>query len=342
MGNKKTSKQIREEIMSHLKEGPKTITEISESINSNWLTTEKFLNELMQEGNKKVVEVLSSPKMKVYRRADDPVYYGLPFPKEIRDQNIYLLSEIIKLWKLENGSYPNKTTTQKIAVEVIDDCNLDLPILEFHYGKVTCMNVSYEQDLVKVYDISPPKNFKEIIVCIKKVIKDVEHTGKSADERKLQYTRQKMNFYSAKEDLIKGFENKEKTIQNLFGLLTNFPMRLEEYYSEFNDFVSSSIALLSVDILEDNLLKIKEPFFSLWDLLTTSLYFKDASKFILPQKRELFEQIKKINLNFKKMGYENLATELESELISIDESKLKMPQDNESKEVQKLFLENLS
>ena len=53
-------------------------------------------------------------------------------------------------------------------------------------------------------------------------------------------------------------------------------------------------------------------------------------------------QIKNINLNLKKMDYENIFTELESELISMDESKLKMPQDDESIEVQKLFLENLS
>jgi len=60
------------------------------------------------------------------------------------------------------------------------------------------------------------------------------------------------------------------------------------------------------------------------------------------KKKELFEQIKKLNLDIKKMGYENLATELKSVLISMDESKLKMPQDDESKKIQKLFLENLN
>ncbi|MBT4376472.1 winged helix-turn-helix transcriptional regulator [archaeon] len=339
MANKKTSKQIREKIMSHLREGPRTITEISESINSNWLTTGKFLKDL--EKDKQVVEVFSSPKMKVYRRTDDPVYYSLPFSKEIRDQNIYLLSKIVRLWKEKEGSYPNKTTTQKIAVEVIEDCELDLPVLEFHYGKVTCMNVSYEQDLVEVYDISTPKNSQNILNCIKKILKEDKHTGKSEDERKMQYEREKMNFYSTKEKLIKDFDNEGKTSENLIELSINFPMKLEKFYSEFNDFVSTSTALLSVDSNGDNLSKIKETFFSLWDLITTLSYFKDAEKFISPQRKELFEQIKKPNLSFKKMGYETLATELKSELISIDESKLKMPQDDESKKIQRLFLENL-
>jgi len=285
MVNKKTSKQIRDEIMSQLMEGSKTITEIGDSINSNWLTTEKFLKDLKED--KQVVEVFSSPKMKVYRRTDDPVYYSLPFSKEVRNQNIYLLSKIIKLWKEEKDSYPNKTTIQKIAVEVINDCKLDLPVLEFHYGRVTCMNVSYEYDLVEVYDISPPKNSQEIISCIKKISKEEEHTGVSSDERKLQYENEGMIFYLVKEKLIENFEDKEKTIQNLSELLSNFPMKLEDYYSEFNDFVSTSIALLSIDSNKDNLFSIKETFFSLWDLLTTALYFKDAGKFILPQKKRI-------------------------------------------------------
>ncbi len=340
--NKKTSIQIQEEILSQLKEGSKTITEISESINSNWLTTEKFLKNLVED--KQVVEVFSSPKMKVYRRADDPVYYSLPFSKEVRDQNIYLLSKIIELWKNKEGSYPNKTTTQKIAVEVINDCKLDLPILEFHYGKVTCMNVSYEQNLVEVYDISPPKNSKKIIVCIKNILKKNKHTGKSYQERSMQYENEGMGFYLAKEELIKSFNssNEKNILKNLTELSINFPMELKEFYLEFNDFISSSITLLSMGSNKDSLAKIKEPFFSLWDLLTTVLYFKDASKFILPKKRELFEQIKNLDLNFKKTTYENLFSELKSELINIDESKLKMPQDNESNEIQKLFLENIN
>jgi len=343
MGSKKTSDEIIERILDELKEGPKTITEISESINSNWLTTEKFLKELRDE-KKEVIEIVSSPKMKVYIRADDPTYYSLPFSKDIRNKTIYLLSKIVELWKEKESNYPNKTTTQKIAVEVINDCKLDLPILEFHYGKVTCMNVSYGQNLVKVYDISPPKNFQErILECVNKILKEGKHTGKSFDERNTQYEKEGMKFYSAKEKVIKSFRgDKKKNIsKNLIEFSVNFPMRLGEYYSEFNDFISTSISLLEIESNKDNLYDIKETFFSLWDLLTTASYFQYASKFILPQRRELFEQIRNLTLNFKKTTYENLFSELKSELISIDETKLKMPQDNESKDIQKLFLESL-
>ncbi len=160
----------------------------------------------------------------------------------------------------------------------------------------------------------------------------------------MQYEKEGMNFYSAKEELIKSFKsNKEVEItKNLINLSINFPVKLQEFYSEFNDFVSFSTTLLSIDSKEEDILnKIKETFFSLWDLLTTASYFIDASNFIPLNKRELFKQIKKINLNFRLMGYENLITELQSELINIDFDEIKMPKGDESLEIQKLIRESL-
>ena len=46
---KKTPEQIKEDILNELQNGPKTISEISENMNSNWLTIEKFLNELIYQ-----------------------------------------------------------------------------------------------------------------------------------------------------------------------------------------------------------------------------------------------------------------------------------------------------
>ena len=53
---KKTPEEIRSEILAQLKDGPKTIAEISEAVNSNWLTIEKFMNELKAE--EKVIEAM--------------------------------------------------------------------------------------------------------------------------------------------------------------------------------------------------------------------------------------------------------------------------------------------
>ena len=348
MAIRKISQQIKDEILFQLREGPISTKRLSEKVGSNWSTINDYLRQLKSEG--KVREIISLDSVRFYVRTDDPVYYSLPFSKEVRDQTIYLLSRIIEEWEKKNKFYPPKTTTQKIAVEVIDRCGLDLPVLEFHYGKVTCMNVEPKSDVEIVYDVKIPKNSKEILECVKKIIKEGAHTDKSYRERNNQYEKEGMHFYKIKEELAYILNNKEinkeEIMDNLYKLSMNFPIKLEKFYSEFNDFISVSIALLSLSNIDgeredNNLMKIKETFFSLWDLLTTTSYFLDAERFISIQKRDLFKQIRDINIGFKKTAYENLFSELKSELANVDPSELKMSQGENSKKIQNLILENL-
>ena len=58
-------------------------------------------------------EILSTDKMKVYRRTDDPVYYSIPFSKEIRTKTLYILSEIEKEWKKKRGQTYQKRLCKK-------------------------------------------------------------------------------------------------------------------------------------------------------------------------------------------------------------------------------------
>ncbi len=346
MRTKKTSEQIKDRILEKLKDGPITITEVSESINSNWLTTEKFLKELKEDNL--VSEIIFSPKMKIYRRTDDPVYYGLPFSKEVRNKTIYVLLRVLEEWKKQRGIYPSKTTTQKIAVKTIIKCNLDLPVLEFHYGKVTCASITPDQNIEKVYHIVAPEEAEKIKKCIKEIIKDKSHTGRAYKERRKQYEEEGMKFYSAKEDLVKSFDDKNNEldiVEKLHHLSINFPVKLQEFYSEFNDFISISTTLLSVknkgEEEKDNLRKIKETFYLLWDILTTLAFFIDSKKYVSLQKKEILNQIKEFHINLKKMSYGNLLTELESELINVDFEEIKMPEGDESIEIQKLIRESL-
>ena len=79
---RKTSSQIKEEILEFLFEGPKSINEIKGKLGSNWPTTNSYLEKLKDK--RLVSEVLITDKMRVYRRTDDPIYYSLPFNKETR------------------------------------------------------------------------------------------------------------------------------------------------------------------------------------------------------------------------------------------------------------------
>ncbi|MEK6893306.1 MAG: hypothetical protein AABX07_03820 [Nanoarchaeota archaeon] len=347
---KKTSEEIKNDILAQLKYGPKTTAELGDAIGSNWLTIEKFLNELKEQN--KISELISTPKMRVYRRTDDPIYYSIPFNKEIRAKTLFILSEIEREWKKERKSDLSKTALQKLAVDVIKHCNLNLPILSFHYGLTTCASLdSNNQDILSL--IEEPKDKVVILKCIKEVINDKNHTGIAYQERIYQYKKYDLPFYVAKEELTKLFlfheKDKEaskelnlKIKKALLDLSLNYPLRLEKFYSDFEKFVNNSQIILSNQKNElQNLEIIKSTLTHLWDKLTTFTSFKDAEFFIDKENKQLFEQIRELNLNSKEMGYQNHIDELESVAQESNPFEIDMPQGNASVDIQKLIFESL-
>jgi len=351
MAVRKTPQKIKEEILEFLFEGPQSISEIANKIKSNWPTTNKYLEELKGDG--KVNEILSTDKMKVYRRTDDPVYYSLPFSKDIRIKTLYILREIQKKWKEERGDDLSKTALQKIAVDVIKECDLDLPILEFHYGMTTCASFDPNNQEINRF-IQEPKDKVIILKCIGNVVADKKnHTGIAYKERLSQYKRYKMPFYLAKEELTKLFilnsnkksnkEFKDKLQKAILQLSLNYPIRLEKSYPDFERFVNAvQIILAGENDEESNQLEIiKGTLVQLWDKLTTFTSFNDSEKFIERNRKQLFDQIRDMNYNFKEMDYACYLEELESLAQEVNPFKIKMPESDESKEIQGLIIEGL-
>ena len=91
---RKTPEEIKEEILLHLKRGPLS------TINS-------YLEELKDRGD--VREIYSRENLKIYIRADYPVFYGLPLDEDKLKESLFLLSKIIGRWKIVNGSTITKT-----------------------------------------------------------------------------------------------------------------------------------------------------------------------------------------------------------------------------------------
>lgn len=350
MVSRKTSPKIKKEILEFLFEGPKSINELKEKIGSNWPTINSYLEKLKEE--KRVNEILITNKMKVYRRTDDPVYYSLPFNKNIRTKTLYILSEIEKKWKKEKETELSKTALQKLAVDVIRTFKLDLPILNFHYGMTTCASLdSNNNEIIEL--IKEPEEKEIILKGINEIFKDKKHTGIAHQEKTYQYEKYNMPFYSAKENLAKLFivskknktnkEFKEKLKKALLNLSLNYPMNLEGFYLDFEKFIGSVQIILSKDNKEDtdDLDIIKGTLTQLWDKLTTFTSFQDAERFIEKDKKQLFEQIKELNYNFKELNYKIYIEELESLAQEIDPFKINMPQNETSDEIQKLILEGL-
>ena len=148
---KKSREEIIDSVLKFLDEKPLSIQQISEKVGSNWVTVNEILEELKSNG--KVKEVVATDKIKILKRTDYPVFYGVPIRKELRDQTLFIASEITKEWKKQNkGELPLNTTLQKVAVEIIKNCNLDLPVLPLHYGLVTALAMKPEEQVNQTYD----------------------------------------------------------------------------------------------------------------------------------------------------------------------------------------------
>jgi len=349
MAIRKTSQQIRKEILDFLLEGPKSINEIKERLGSNWPTINTYLEKLKTDGA--VNELLITDKMKVFRRTDDPIYYSLPFNKDIRKETLYILSEIKNKWEKERPNEElSKTALQKLAVDVIRGCNLNLPILNFHYGMTSCASLDSNNEDITNF-IEKPKDDKEIQKCILEVVRDKKHTGKAYKEREYQYEKysDEMRFYSAKEQLMKQFivnkdreDVREKLKHLILNLSINFPIKLQGFYDEFENFVSNSQIILSKKEDDtENLEIIKGTLTQLWDKMTTFTSFMDSERFIETEKKPLFNQIRELNLNFKELNYKPYIEELESFAQSIDPFEIDLPRSENSKEIQQLIIEGL-
>lgn len=338
---KKTPDEIRSEILSQLGEGPKTIGEIGEAVGSNWLTIEKFLTELKVEG--KVIEILSTPKMKVYRRVDDIAFYGLPFSKEIRNKSCSLLFAVANQWKEEKGTIPARTTLQKVAIALIEASggNLsNIPILRFHYGQTLAVMYNSEAECKP---LALDKNQKE---CLSKLIEEY-HCKKTTYAKSKQYQKQGMELYKEKyENLDKALyfskDDPQKIENSLLKLSIFYPIELRNSFPLFDKFIYCSTILLSLkdqEIRKQNLNKIREIFSLVWDAITTEYFFYDSEKYILPDRKELFYRIRDSILNLKIMNLSSLLEDLESEANSINPKEIESPSDKESLEIRKLFVE---
>ncbi|HLC73378.1 hypothetical protein J4416_00435 [Candidatus Pacearchaeota archaeon] len=338
---RKTAEEIKSEILNQLNNGPLTTSEIGNAINSNWLTIEKFINELKTDG--KIIEIVTTPKMKVYGRADDLAFYGLPFSEEIRRNSAQLLRAIVDEWKREKGITPARTILQKVAVELIEKADKQLkeiPVLRFHYGKT--LAIRYEESQISTYE--PIRLSLDQIKILKDLIN--EYYQKPTKYAKLkQYGKKSMEFYLEKENnLLDGLLelNCKKIEESLIKMSVYYPIELQNSFPLFDKFIYCTTILLNLkenNIKKEYLQKIKEIFYLLWDVITTEYFFYDADKYIHPAKKELFNQIKINNLNSKSSNVLLLIEDLESEVNSINPEHIDVPMDEESMEIRRILAE---
>jgi len=332
---KRNPEKIKEEILNELKKGPKTISEISENMNSNWLTIEKFLNELMRGKEEKIYELISATKSKVYCSNEDLTFYCLPIKETIKDKTLTLLHTISTIWKENTGQEISRTKLQKIAVQLVEEGNIEeVPILNFHYGQTLALRYENNQTSHRSFNL----NSKQKTILLQLIKK---YKNWSAHKVQLeQYKKQGMEFYLEKETkTINSFNmaDFEKLKESVLKLSSFYPIELEKSFEIFDKFIYCTINILNLkskEELKNYLTQLKEIFTLLWDCLTTEYFFYGAENIIIEEKKELFYQIKSNQLNSKIRNIEIMLNELKEEIDNLSEESFK---DFSNEKVQKLL-----
>jgi len=303
---RKTPQQIEEKILSLLKKGPLSTKKLSDILKSNWSTINNYLEELKHDG--KVREIYSRENLKVYVRSDYPVFYGLPLEDKKFNDSLFLLSKIIETWQEKKKEMINKTTMQKIAVNVIKKNSFDIPVVRFHYGKVltTFLEPERYRETITIYGVKEPPISNKIIKAIEYEIEKEEHSNIAWKEKKKQYLEYPdMKIFDLSDSISHSISKSSIDLQKMLSLFYDVLLEIptnERYsylfkqYHEFIgavNFIFNSTQFNSSDEDKKNCLKeILDTFSSLWQALTTEFFFEDIEPIIDKEFKDIMQFIK--------------------------------------------------
>lgn len=331
---RKTAEQIKEEILSHLKEGPLSIEQLRIRIESNWSTTSNYLEELSKEG--KVKEVISADKAKIYQRVFGDTYFDLPITDDERKMFRALFSLIMKKYKEVNKT-PNKTQLAKTAVKVINSSESglsELPTVWYLYGAIPLMIADPSQDYQEEYIFERKQKINDIIETF---IKE-NHNKKTKQIEKEQHIEYNDRLYKLADDFLELAEahpwNKEKIFEilNEFCIVCPIDEEFKEVFWFTEKFISTVRKLSYFDNLENHRTKVLLTFDSIWKFIATYKFYQTISV----KKRFSDKNLLNLYLGSPLSVRKACAEEALSDLYSIYLSKLDDREISVSPEVQKI------
>lgn len=273
MAIRKTSEQIKEEILISLNKCPLSTEQLRKNIkDSNWSTINTYLKELSKEG--KVKEIISTDKAKIYQKIFGDTYFDIPITDEERKKFKTLFYLIMQEYK-SRGKIPTKTHLTKCAVDVIksESSNLsNLPTIWYLYGMIPQMIAD------------PSQNYQEEFLfehktIIRNLIKDyINKNGhkKSGQLQKEQHVKYGEDLYAFSDEFLElinkpNFENdKALKILNKFFIVCPIDKDFPEVFDLTEKFLSTTRKLALVSKLEIYRKEINSSFDALWKYI--SLY----------------------------------------------------------------------
>lgn len=351
---RKSSEQIREKILSSLTSEPLSTEQLRKKIDSNWSTINSYLEELKKEG--KVRELFARENLRIFSKSDYPVFYGLPLEKETINKCLYLLQKIIEEWNSKKQGGINKTTLQKIAVEIaLKNPQLNIPVVRFHYGKVLPVFINP----YKIEKTCFEKGLdKEILILIEqeveKEIKQGNHTNIAWKEKREQYKKHKdMKIFDLGDKIIHNLlkANSKDYYMPLLDLFYEFFLEIPSsdnysyFFERYHEFLSAiKFIFESNEFIHSNnsdrehyLKEILETFNLFWLALTTEFFFEDFEKIINKDYKIISDEIKKISINAYSFEIEEKINNLSEYKKALTSPKKELSE--EEKKILNIFLE---
>ena len=254
-----------------LRNGPKSISEISTTLKINWRTAENYLGMLK---SLEVVDEINDKNSRLFFFKENKNYFRLPVKikhkKLISTIYAYTKEFCQEIYKRE----PTKTHIYKILWEINKKLNLKLPIGWYLYGPC-CVQV-YQGDEIRG-DINP-----NTLSLLRETTKEYCCLDNIDLQRKI-YKDEKNKLYLTKETLLKDHFSDKKEINSILMDLIKYCPR--EAIEEVTDFARATL------LTEWN--KTKDCFNILWKYITL-IEFKNSLEFYYPKTIDRYFN-KKIN-----------------------------------------------
>ena len=343
---RKTSDQIKDEILFSLNTHPLSIDQIRKKVESNWSTINNYLDELTKEG--KVKEIITSDKSRIYQRIFGDTYFDIPITELQRKKFRTLFSYILEESKKQKYS-PKKTHFAKCAVELIKNPLLklsDLPVVSYIYGSIPLMIADPGINYSNEFNFD---NEEEIKTQIKIFIEKNKHN--SSNKVKIEsHKKYEDDLYNLSDIFYKEINSKDMSTDKIAKLLDDFfiacpvDSNFPEVF-EYTEKVTSTIRKLI--LLDKNILEYRKEilttFDSLWKLI--ALYKLYNSSSILDNgldKETLFKFYLSHTFDSRKKTLEEDIREITSiylnKLASFDQNKIILSDDSKKiREIMKDF-----
>src|SRR3989338_4025502 len=124
MHKKEGGDSFAKQVVGYLLDGPASINDVCKDLEIAWATAKSGLEEMKERGE--VKEIISNPKIRIFKLANDPAFFGVPLTKNQKNDALFLFESIKKAWKENEEKRKGPllaTTLQKVAVDVAKECN---------------------------------------------------------------------------------------------------------------------------------------------------------------------------------------------------------------------------